>query len=172
MNICEVSDMLAVKICKNSVDYKNDVDIISYGIQGLLSTIINFCFGLIIAFYLNLILEFILFNITFVPIRINHKGYHCKTFINCIFCSNLMLIFATKFISLIELELVHSFIVFLVILILHFLISCEKNTLLHIVIFIIYLLSLNIQMKVDIAFIVAIFTNTILIIWRKYNEQN
>ena len=79
---------LSLKIAKSVIPENeassSNIAIISYGVQAIISTLATLLLSLFIAiFFSNKVFELLLFSITFVPIRLLHKGYHCKTFFMC-----------------------------------------------------------------------------------------
>lgn len=100
---------LSLKIAKSVIPENeassSNIAIISYGVQAIISTLATSLLSLFIAiFFSNKVFELLLFSITFVPIRLLHKGYHCKTFFGCVITSNIMLLCATYLVNIIPLK--------------------------------------------------------------------
>lgn len=172
MTIIKISDYIATILSKDIYHNKDDIEVISYGLQGYISTFLNSLLSFLIALGMNLMYEYILFNIIFIPIRMKHKGYHCKTFIGCVINSNIMILIATLFIHHIEINIVLMTILFSINIILHYVFSIEKRLRFTFVIYSLYLLSLYIDLKISYCFFVVIMFNTILIKGRKLYEKN
>lgn len=60
------------------------VNILSYGFELLISTIINFFIIFCIAYIFDIVIETILFLISFIPLRLTAGGYHAKHHWSCI----------------------------------------------------------------------------------------
>lgn len=171
MTILAISDKLARYISRGIYSNQDDIDIISYGLQGIISTLLNCLLALLISIKFGLLHEFILFNIVFIPIRINHKSYHCKTFISCLINSNIMIFIATKSLNQMKLELITTTILVLFFCYINHIISVEKNIKLSSLIVSIYLIFTLISIKVCYSFLITLVINCILIKWRKINEK-
>lgn len=73
-----------------------DYEVIKYGIDAILSTILCFTSALIVCMLLGNIVFGILFIVFLTPIKMQFIGYHCKTMLQCIMtysiCSGSMLL--------------------------------------------------------------------------------
>ena len=100
---------LSLKIARSVIPENeasgSNIAIISYGVQAIISTLATLLLSLFVAiFFSNNIFELLLFSITFIPIRLLHKGYHCKTFFGCVITSNIMLVCATYLANIIPIK--------------------------------------------------------------------
>lgn len=172
MNIVTFSNYIADKLSKNIYDNYEDIEVISFGLQGIISTLLNTMIGLIISFKLGLLNEFFIFNLYFIPIRLSHKSYHCKTLTGCIICSNIMLLLTTIIIKYGQMNVYMIVLMFVVCLNLNFYVSIEKNKILCQIAIVFFFISLLIDLKLCHSFNVALITNVILILWRNSHEKN
>lgn len=172
MTIETISDYIAAMLSRGIYDNDEDIEVISYGLQGYISTFLNSLLSFLIALSMNLMYEYILFNLIFIPIRLNHNGYHCKTFIGCVINSNIMIFLTTLFIHYVHINSVLMSIIFTLFLMLHYLISNERKLKFNIAIYFLFLASLYIDIKISYCFFIVIIINTILIQGRKLHEKN
>lgn len=172
MTIINISDSIARILSKEVYDEEEDIEVISYGIQAFISTFLNSLLSFLIAYFSNLMYEYILFNLIFIPIRLNHKGYHCKTFIGCLINSNIMIYLAIQFINYANIDITLLTILYTLIICLHYFLSKEKKIYLTIFTYILYYIGLYFDIKISYCFFIAVIFNTILIKGRKLHEKN
>ena len=84
---------IAIKIGKN--DEKEDIEIYEYAIFSILSSVLTNGVGLILAFVFNIFLPYIVCVISYMILRIFAGGYHCKTFKQCFYTSNILYLILT-----------------------------------------------------------------------------
>ncbi|MFQ7799852.1 MAG: accessory gene regulator B family protein [Coprobacillus cateniformis] len=65
---------------------------VSYSLEAILTTSITAISAFLLTAYTDCVLEYLIFNACFIPIRIRHKSFHFKKFIQCFICSNLMIL--------------------------------------------------------------------------------
>ena len=105
--IVKLSEMLLKFVLKNIRIEKEMIDIYRYGIELLVSTLINLALITIIGILINDIACSLVFLLGFIPIRSFCGGYHAKSylkcnivfslsFVICCLCSNLMIFAFTK----------------------------------------------------------------------------
>lgn len=116
--IVKLSEMLLKFVLKNIRIEKEMIDIYRYGIELLVSTLINLALITIIGILINDIACSLVFLLGFIPIRSFCGGYHAKSyfkcnivfslsFVICCFCSNLMIFAFTKnYLLIIEIALI------------------------------------------------------------------
>lgn len=75
----------------NKLIKKEDEEIYSYGLKQGFIIIINFITVIILGISLNILLEGLLFMITFIPIRIYAGGYHKRSQLECYVFSTIIL---------------------------------------------------------------------------------
>ncbi len=80
----EMCAILANCICKNNYITDNDKkEVVTYGFEILVSTVINVIIVLLIGFINKRLFETILFLISFMPLRTYSGGYHATTHMRC-----------------------------------------------------------------------------------------
>lgn len=84
---------IAIKIGKN--DEKEDIEIYEYAIFSILSSVLTNGVGLILAFVFNIFLPYIVCVTSYMILRIFAGGYHCKTFKQCFYTSNILYLILT-----------------------------------------------------------------------------
>jgi len=116
--IVKLSEMLLKFVLKNIRIEKEMIDIYRYGIELLVSTLINLALITIIGILINDIACSLVFLLGFIPIRSFCGGYHAKSylkcnivfslsFVICCLCSNLMIFAFTKnYLLIIEIALI------------------------------------------------------------------
>lgn len=79
-----ISKRIAHYLLKNgSIKNESDLDIYSYGLELLISSLFNIAAILILSFIFGKPLEAVAFFLAFIPLRIFAGGYHAKTHLNC-----------------------------------------------------------------------------------------
>lgn len=68
---------------ENSNNMNKDVEVISYGVELLLSSIVNLILVLMIGSYLFGVQETIIFTLLFCPIRQFSGGFHANSYLGC-----------------------------------------------------------------------------------------
>ena len=78
-----ISNNLVNKLIEYNLIKSQDKEIYTYGIKQMLFLILNILTILILGIVFNKAFEFILFMLTYIPIRIYAGGYHAKNHIRC-----------------------------------------------------------------------------------------
>ncbi len=169
MTVATLSDKIAKKITISN--NKDDIDILRFGIEGILSTVINTMIAIIISYWFGLLKEFILFNIVFIPIRCSHKSYHCSTLTRCVISSNIMMYVVTSIIHYIEISTFILAIIFIVLWPVHYYISFERNIKVHISIAVLATISILFSHIMAYCFVMALFISILLIIGRRSHDK-
>lgn len=102
-----ISCKLGNYIGKN--DTQENMDLYIYSIFGIISTLISELFGITLSFMFGYFLEYIICDIIFMCLRRGCGGYHCSTFKHCFLVSNIIIIFACIFSSLLYMYTVELF---------------------------------------------------------------
>ncbi len=98
-NIC---DRLAGAIVRRSAREDADLEVISYGLQGILGTALEFVFIIIAGVLLGILKEILVVSTVFVAIRLLAGGVHFSTYKRCLVSSVLMLVsggFAARYMA-------------------------------------------------------------------------
>jgi len=66
-------------ICKSGIIANEDYDLYQYGVEQALIMFINFVSTLLIGLFLNMILQSIVFMISYIPLRSYAGGFHAST---------------------------------------------------------------------------------------------
>ena len=119
----------------------DNVEMISYGLEAILSTTLTLLTSLILCINFQWIYEYLVFNICFIPIRSMHKSFHFKKFYQCFISSTIMIVLSSFILHETKFQIVYA-ILFLPLLVLHYYFSIEKNLSIHFVIAIVFTLSL------------------------------
>lgn len=168
MTIDTFCNLLANKIIPENEKNQDTLEELSYGICAVLTSSINLTVAGIIAYFLGIFTHYCIFLLTFIPIRISHTGYHCKTFLNCAILSNVTFLmcslFLTSYTSMTS--SLYSYI-FIVLLFFHYFISNEKYLILTFVIVMIHFILKYFGYHFELYFIVSILLNSILILGGK-----
>lgn len=168
MNVEKLSLILAKEIVTDN--NPDDIELIRYGLEGILSTLINTIIALIISLLMHKTYEFLLLCITFIPIRCMHKGYHCSTLLSCTVFSNIMIIIATNILYSMTLR---SWMLMGIILLafLHYLISKEKNYYILIFSILVFYTSLYFNNAISCSIFLSLGLNTLLILGGRLHEK-
>ena len=78
-----ISNNIVNKLIEYNLIKSEDKEIYTYGIKQMLFLILNILTILILGIVFNKAFEFILFMLTYIPIRIYAGGYHAKNHIRC-----------------------------------------------------------------------------------------
>lgn len=169
--IKKISLKIAKYVIPDSEASESNIEIISYGAQAIISTLVTSLFAVIIALFLtNKLTELLLFSIAFIPIRFFHKGYHCQTFSGCIITSNLMILCITCLSNTFPMQL--CILCIPPLLFLEYWLSVEKKKK-YAVYELIYLFSLVIISEKFIIFsFLSLLVSNLLIIGGNYNGIN
>lgn len=76
-------NIIDVFILNNVISKKEDRDIYAYGMELILSSIINILSVLIISIFFGKFAEAVAFFLAFIPIRTYAGGYHARTHLGC-----------------------------------------------------------------------------------------
>ena len=166
----KLSQKLAIIITNSS--YLDDMsEMVSYSLEAILTTSITAISAFLLTAYTDCVLEYLIFNACFIPIRIRHKSFHFKKFIQCFICSNLMILLCCLILKYIP---YHNTVIPLLFIVLtsHFYLSIERNKFETFFIAIIFTLSLFFNKTISLAILLSVSMNTILMLGRLYNEKN
>lgn len=80
-----ISSKITEFLVKNSICQKNELHwkVCCYGMEVMLSTILNCLIVFFLGVFFNMFIESIIFLIAFTPIRIYSGGYHADTYLKC-----------------------------------------------------------------------------------------
>lgn len=143
----------------------DNVEMISYGLEAIFSTVLTSLTAVAICIYFHLVYEYLIFNICFIPIRSMHKGFHFKKFYQCFIVSTFMIVFSSFILHETQFQ-IYYIIPFLVFLFLHYHYSIEKNLNIHLIIAIVFTLSLFFNEVIAYALFISIIIEIILILRR------
>ncbi|MCI9630422.1 accessory gene regulator B family protein [Thomasclavelia cocleata] len=163
-------DTLSKKIASEEFNCKEMIEVISYGLSAIITSTLNMGIALFIASLFGLADTLLKFMMIFIPIRIMHKGYHCKKFSSCLIMTNLSFFTCSLVIFNLR-ERVSPIIVFIILILINFRVSKEKNYKFIIFILIEYLFNLIMGLQLEMYFVVSLVLNIILIIGGKYYES-
>ncbi|WP_249029833.1 accessory gene regulator B family protein [Tannockella kyphosi] len=168
MNIIGLSNKLAHKITVS--DDLEDIQILRYGIEAIITTTINTALAILVSITCGLFYEFVLFNIIFVPFRKAHKSYHCKTFLQCTICSNILMFLTTTMIHTVAAPR-YIYYVFAVLLVINYLVSYEKNLFIHGIMFIAFYIVYCLNSTISFCMFLAVLITILLIILRRLSHE-
>ena len=146
-------------------------EMVSYSLEAILTSTLTALTAFLISLYLNCTYEFFIFNICFIPIRMKHKSFHFKKFIQCFICSNFMIVLCSLILRQSHYYYIYT-LVFFILSTLFYYLSLEKNIYELLIIVIFFTLSLFFNKTISLAILLSILMNTILILGRLYNEKN
>lgn len=168
MNVTTISNKLAKQIAIN--DDPEDLEVISYGLEGIISSVLNTAIAFMISIFTGTVIELAMLCVIFIPIRCMHKGYHCQSLFNCIIYSNIMIAIATYLLHIMVFQ--NWMLVGIVVIVgIHYFISIEKYKLLNIVILIGFYSFTFINKQIACCLFLSIILNCILISGRKLHEK-
>lgn len=96
----QLTDKLILTLISRNIIKEEDKEIYIYGFNQTLFMMLNFITILIIGLLFNMLMETMIFMITYIPIRIYAGGYHARTQVKCYIFSVFMLISALYIIKL------------------------------------------------------------------------
>jgi accessory gene regulator protein AgrB len=169
MSIEKFCDHLAKHIVTNRYNNQEDIEVISYGICALLTSLLNVGLAIIISYIIHIPYYLITFVIFFIPIRVTHAGYHCKTFLHCLITTNTSFLTCAMICYYLSNIYIYPIIVFLLI-VLHYLISKERRIILTIFITLFYILNIVQNWHLDIYFVTSLAFNILLMMGGKWHE--
>lgn len=88
----KISRIISYKLLlfRNADEISNDdLDILQYGLECIINTLIPIIIFLIVAFHQHMIFDLVLWLITFLITRNYIGGYHARTHLRCIFISTI-----------------------------------------------------------------------------------
>lgn len=104
-----------------TVNNKDEMEFIEYGIEITISSILNIVLVLIIGLLLQGFYESLIFLICFIPLRMYIGGYHAETYFNCNFifslafaCMLLLYFFTGQYMSIIPAIIINIFSILIV----------------------------------------------------------
>lgn len=162
MTVNKISLLLANCIILDEYNTEENIEKLSYGICAFLTTFMNIIVCAMSVSILGLLKEYVLFLIFFIPIRCNHKGFHCKSFFKCVILTNILLTIATLLCAYFSIYEVPN-LLFLLILCLHYFASIERRKFFHTFILMIFLVIIFYDLKLSSYLIVSLLLNIILI---------
>lgn len=168
MSVATISNILAKQIAIN--DDPEDLEVISYGLEGIISSLLNTAIAFVISVFTGTIIELIMLCIIFIPVRCMHKGYHCQTLLTCVLYSNIMIAIATYILHIMALQ-DWMFVGIIFIVGIHYCISIEKYKLLNILLLIGFYGFTFINKQIACCLFISIVLNCILISGRKLHEE-
>ena len=168
MNVSTISNDLAKRIAIN--DDPEDLEVLNYGLEGIISSVLNTIIALIISIITGTILEFLMLCFIFIPIRCMHKGYHCTTFLSCVLYSNIMIAIATYILQMMTFQ-TWMYIGILIVVTLHYYVSIEKYKAINITIILAFYICAFINIQIASCIFLSIILNIILILGRKLHEK-
>ncbi|MCC8024645.1 MAG: accessory gene regulator B family protein [Clostridium sp.] len=98
-----VNRLIEAEIIKQS-----EKEIYEYGFMSILTNLMNLTTAMAIGFMMGQIWQCLLFQIMFIPLRVNAGGYHASTERRCFFLSIAMLVLALALLPLLPLLLSRS----------------------------------------------------------------
>ena len=165
-----LSQKLALFITKATY-FDDTTEMVSYSIEAILTTSVTAIISFLISIILNCTLEYLIFNLCFIPLRLRHKSFHFKKYIQCFIYSNLMIIFCSLILRTIHLYYIFM-LIFYMLLFLFYWLSIERDIQETLIIALLFTLSLFFNRMISSAMLLSVSMNTILMIGRLYNEKN
>lgn len=150
-------------------EYKNDpeqIEVAAYGMEGLLCNTTTLSVAFIISILFHTTKELCFFLLFFIPLRSSYKSFHCKTFINCLILSNILVFLATVFINNMN-YFTGSLLVNLCFIWINYFLSFERNMLLHLILSIFICLIFTISKAYLITVMISLWINTILLLMKR-----
>ena len=86
-------DRLAAFIARRSAREDDDIEVISYGLQGILGTVMEFALIILSGKILGMLKETLVMSATFVTLRLMAGGVHFSTYNRCLVSSVLIFVF-------------------------------------------------------------------------------
>ncbi len=114
-----LSEYLISNLFMKTITNSEQKEIYKYGMTILITTVLGIASILFVSVaFFNSIAEGLCFLIVFSLLRIHAGGYHCKTYRNCFFVSNLvfiLVVFSSRAMQIIETQLLVNIIVLLLV---------------------------------------------------------
>lgn len=158
--------LLIAKSISNDCDNNDYIQMICYSLEAILSTFITTAIAFIIAALFDYIPIFIIYSISFITIRMMHKGFHFKSFVNCCLFSNIMIFISCIIIKYFALNMI-EIMLFYFIIALHYYISIERNKVFTFIYTSFFTLFLVINTQISYSILIAVIIDIFLIIGRK-----
>jgi accessory gene regulator B len=95
-----ICDRLAAFIARRSSKENADMEVISYGLQGILGTALEFALIILSGIILGMLKEILVMSAVFVTIRLMAGGVHFSTYARCLVSSVLIFVFGGLMIRL------------------------------------------------------------------------
>lgn len=168
--IDNITIYLAEKIIPIEYNTDENIEIVSYGICSIITSVLNIVLSGLTSFFLGTLSYYFCFIVAFIPIRLVHKGFHCKTFLNCLLLTNVLFNISTILCTNYS-NYNNLFFIFFIAIVVHYLISNERRIRFHFAYGLIYVGILFFSKKFQIYFIIAILLNILLMIGGKYNDE-
>lgn len=168
MSIATISNSLAKHIVID--DNKDDLELISYGLEGIISSVLNTLVALLISLLTGNTLQMLMLCITFIPIRCMHKGIHCKSFSSCLINSNIMILLATYILKMMTFTN-WMYLIIIIAVIMQYSISIEKNKPLNCAIVICFFLVSIFYNPIACSILLSVILNLVLILGRRLHEK-
>ena len=150
----------------------NDItEMVSYSLEAILTSTLTALTAFLISLYLNCTYEFFIYNICFRPIRMKHKSFHFRKFMQCFICSNFMIVLCSLILKQSQYYYVYTLLFYIMSTLFYYL-SIERNKFETLFIAIIFTLSLFFNKTISLSILLSILMNTILMLGRLYNEKN
>lgn len=92
MKLKQISKSLANNLLQSGIISLDDLELYDYGIQLILSILINFVTTILIGIFFDMILETFLFILIYIPLRTYAGGYHAKNHLKCYILSVVIII--------------------------------------------------------------------------------
>lgn len=170
INIDSFTLYLANIITPDEKKTDQNLEIISYGICSIITTLLNLFFCFVTSFFLGLTNYLFIFLIFFTPLRLLHKGFHCKTFLHCLLLTNLLFSFSS-ICCYVYCDSYSLKIFAIIALFMHYYISNEKRIVQHFIYLCIFLYLLFFRQCYLVFYCTAFFLDILLIIGGKFNEK-
>lgn len=167
----KIAKFLTYKIVPE--EYKNnpeEIEVAAYGMEGLLCNFTTLGVAFLVSLLFHTTKELCLFLLFFVPLRSSYKSFHCKAFHNCLISSNMAVLIATLTIKNC-LYFNGLLLICLLLILCNYLLSSERNILLHIIISLISILAGIIYKDYLIAIMISLCINIILLLLKR-GENN
>lgn len=148
---------------------EENVEIVSYGICSILTSFLNLSLSAITLTILGYQSFYYCFLLFFIPIRCLHKGFHCKTLLNCLVLTNILFTLSTLCCFYFN-KSNYLFLTFISILFIHYYISIERRKLFHIGWLCVFIVMFFVSQHYLIFPNVAMILDTLLIIGGKISE--
>lgn len=162
MDINQISEFFALRMIPKDKLNQENIEVISYGVCALLTSLINLIFCGISAYVFHQFEDYLIFIICFIPIRCYHVGFHCRTFYHCLITTNIAFTLSTYFIRWVE-QAPYITLIFMICLIMHYIVSLERRIPLHFIIVIVYIFNFWFQWQIAAHLVMALILDMILI---------